>query len=279
MSLSAISVVGRQRHQALRRGLGLAALQTSRANAAAGGQAAQARAKSIADILSAATRKPGGTSTLDGSGRQGRLASTAAITSASARYMDDVPLGATHAWSWAPAHRTVDSRRPASGIESYAKPTLSDPNRCWIYSPAALEKAPVEPRRGSGAVRFQMWKINGYLHVQAACMPCPLVLPVFTSDGIGYPALSSVLRAWKDAGNTRWQLFRHYMAAALDGEGVGVPPGKDCPPPISDAEPKETDGSKRLDKRFGQERCSKEWLFVCQLDGRGGLEPSRGPTR
>lgn len=106
-----------------------------------------------------------------------------------------------------------------------------------------------------------MWKADGFLHVHAAGMPAALVAPVYASDGIGYPALSSVLRAWRDARNERWHLFQRYMAFALDfSEGSLRASEAELPNLELPAE------GKRLDTRFGQARCEREWLYVCQVD-------------
>jgi len=199
---------------------------------------------SIADILRTANRRP--TDALDGN--RGRLSSTAAMVEALCEE-DGAP------WWFQQRSRTAGS---------VATPTISEAQRCWIYSPPALDKGPVLPRRSVGEARFEMWKVGGFLHVQAAGAAEALVLPVYTSDGIGYPALSSVLRAWMEAGNERWQLFHRYMQAALQGDGCDASGGWASFDLLLDnlSTPRKT-----LDTRYCQTRSSKEWLYAVQLDG------------
>lgn len=233
--------------------IGRAMLRAPPPEAVAAGQAAQARLVSIAEMLHAASRRA-----TSAGGRGCRLVPMAPMgLERGAGRWHEAP------WPQAQQRHSMEGRRGVAAQQEarFAKPTLMEPGRCWIYSPAALDKAPVEPRRRAGVVRFQMWKVDGLLHVHGACAATTLVLPVYTSDGVGYPALSSVLRTWKDARNKRWGLFRQYMAFALEFADGSLQASEAEFPNFQ-----MSDEGKRLDKRFGQARCQKDWLYICDPD-------------
>jgi len=191
-----------------------------------------------------------------------RSASTAAAAVAMWPWYADTTRLGTLALGAAPQHHPV-RRAVAEDDEHYATPTLSDHGRCWIYSPPALDKAPLKPMRHVRMVRFHLWKVDGFLYAQASCMPDVLALPVYASDGIGYPALSSVLRSWMEVGNERWQLFHSYMSCASESGGSSVSDGGCQELHFAGKVPA---AGKKLDTRFGQPRCTKDWLYICQLE-------------
>jgi len=112
-----------------------------------------------------------------------------------------------------------------------------------------------------------MWKRQGYLYMHAASMPEALVLPVFMSDGCGYPALSTVLQTWKQRGARRWQQFEEYMLASADQISEGstsigfCDPTPHQVPACSEVQCGQLDG-KKLDMRFDTDGKVKEWIGV-----------------
>jgi len=83
-----------------------------------------------------------------------------------------------------------------------------------IYAPSVAKKA-MMPRKGGTAVWFELWKESGFLHVEAASPVMePLQLPVFISDGWGFPSRSAILKMWQQRGCDRWVTFRNYLLVA-----------------------------------------------------------------
>lgn len=176
-----------------------------------------------------------------------------------------------------PARLSWPSSSSLSMERVYAKPVLHRDGEFWLYPPAAIEKAPPESRRGSVTAKFRLWKKQGFLHCQALGADRPLVLPVFMSDGCGYPALSTVLRAWLESGSARWDVFLNYLAAAAE-QGSRAHPSSQVSELMHtvDAERlSETSASfvsgglngKRLDTRYDTKGASKEWALVTILAG------------
>jgi len=146
--------------------------------------------------------------------------------------------------------------------QQFARPAFHQPGKCWLYAPAALKRDQIEPLSKTLQASCRLWKKGGYLYCQADSMPHPLVLPVLMSDGCGYPALSTVLRAWSEMGSTRWDAFRNYMATAANRQ--------------ADSQIQRTDEigqfvcddievlHERLDTRFNTDvaNCVKDWVFV-----------------
>jgi len=83
-----------------------------------------------------------------------------------------------------------------------------------IYAPAAAKKA-MMPRKVVSAVWFELWKEGGILHVEAASLAVkPLQLPVFVSDGWGFPSRAAILQMWQQRGCDRWAAFKNYLLVA-----------------------------------------------------------------
>eukprot|EP00443_Scrippsiella_acuminata_P018456 CAMPEP_0115191730 /NCGR_PEP_ID=MMETSP0270-20121206/12679_1 /TAXON_ID=71861 /ORGANISM="Scrippsiella trochoidea, Strain CCMP3099" /LENGTH=256 /DNA_ID=CAMNT_0002604957 /DNA_START=12 /DNA_END=782 /DNA_ORIENTATION=+ len=165
------------------------------------------------------------------------------------------------------ANAQWDPRRP----RQYAKPVLCEPGEFWLYAPAAVERAPIEPQKRSIESRFRLWRDQGYLHCHAFSMTQPLVLPVFTSDGCGYPNLSTVLRALKDGKSVRWGIFKRYLALAARCDGEPRPHERDAMKATLAKFQKmalDCDGasSKKLDTRYDIEDTSREWVLVLHQD-------------
>lgn len=96
------------------------------------------------------------------------------------------------------------------------------------------------------------------------------MLPVFVSDGCGYPNLSTVLRALKDAKSARWRIFKHYLAIAARGGEL-----RPCERHATEASLDKLqqlalsgDGAigKKLDKRYDIEDNSRGWVLVFHHD-------------
>jgi len=80
-----------------------------------------------------------------------------------------------------------------------------------IYTPSAAKKA-MMPRKVATAVWFELWKEEGFLHVQAASPAENLLqLAVFVSDGWGFPSRSAILQMWQRRGCDRWAAFKNYL--------------------------------------------------------------------
>jgi len=119
------------------------------------------------------------------------------------------------------------------------------------------------------SAKFRLWKQQGYLHCHGAGMDCPLALPVFMSDGCGYPALSFVLRAWVERDNERWHMLKQYLAASATGSQLE----------LAALKPLALDSDEKLDTRFNTD-CLGEWVFVLQpctlTDAWAGVLPQCG---
>jgi len=188
------------------------------------------------------------------------------------RQTSSVALGSSAAglpsFSWlltAPMRNGIQEER------QYAKPVLCEPGEFWLYAPAAVERAPIEPQKRSIESRFRLWRDQGYLHCHAFSMTQPLVLPVFTSDGCGYPNLSTVLRALKDGKSVRWGIFKRYLALAARCDGEPRPHERDAMKATLAKFQKmalDCDGasSKKLDTRYDIEDTSREWVLVLHQD-------------
>lgn len=148
------------------------------------------------------------------------------------------------------------ARRVVCAPPAYAKPALCCEGSFWVYGPGALEQAPVEPRSQVVSVKFRLWKQQGYVYCQTDSMDYCLKLPVFKSDGCGYPALSFVLRSWMERDNERWGSLKDYLA--------GFSSCDDVMQYSFDGYPRDSWNGRNLDMRYDQADVCREWLFVSQ---------------
>lgn len=155
------------------------------------------------------------------------------------------------------------------------KPTLCDlASGCWMYSPAVLKRASIEPGQicasRAAQVKCKLWKRHGFLHCHADGSSEALVLPVYMADGCGFPSLSSVLKRWMESNSSRWTQIWQYLASAANAA--------DLERNLQDLAPTDTPSGgcwipedrhgKRLDTRFDTDLAAElqDWLFVIRVE-------------
>lgn len=144
-------------------------------------------------------------------------------------------------------------------------PQLSEINgvsgmyRLSIYAPLAAKKA-MMPAKTVTTLWFELWKEGGFLHVEAASSSVkPLQLPVFVSDGWGFPSRSAILRMWQERDCDRWAAFKNYLLVASSG-AVPILQGKGYDKASCAMQARQQ--RQQLDMRLEWPRGHGRWLFL-----------------
>lgn len=129
--------------------------------------------------------------------------------------------------------RIADERTPVSALSAgpwggtllphavkHAEPVLVDQDKSKFYSPANLLEGLIPTDGLAGSAEFQLWKKDGFLHVKAVSMDFTLALPVFVSDGRGYPSLSAILKLWQACRSERWAALKQYLITSAGRKGT-----------------------------------------------------------